>query len=145
MKFSLPDREIRRAIFCKSIGNTFCSSLFIRAYTRFADLGREIYDPRPRSHNKTLRGGISDARVFPPHLPAHFSPFSLCRLLNGPTGRPVVNLFEWTMTVPDAHNGFAVSRINRLLPEMPKATTTIDVSNLENATSTRNRTNDQLT
>jgi len=29
----------------------------------------------------------------------------LRRLLNGPTGRPVVNLFEWTMTVPGAHNG----------------------------------------
>lgn len=48
---------------------------------------------------------------------AFFSLFSLCRLLNGPTGRPVVNLFEWTMTVPGAHNGFAVSRINRLLRE----------------------------
>ncbi|TGZ47671.1 hypothetical protein DBV15_03713 [Temnothorax longispinosus] len=26
-------------------------------------------------------------------------------LLNGPTGRPAVNLFEWTMTAPDTHNG----------------------------------------
>lgn len=142
MKFSLPDRAIRRVIFCKSIGNMFCSSLFIRACKRFANLRREIYDPRPKSHNKTLRGGNFWRESFST-ASAHFSPFSLCRLLNGPTGRPVVNLFEWTMTVPDAHNGFAVSRINRLLREMPKAT--IDIPNLQNATSTRSRTNDQLT
>lgn len=34
---------------------------------------------------------------------AIFLPFP-CRLLNGPTGRSAVNLFEWTMTASGAHN-----------------------------------------
>lgn len=141
--FPSPVTRYEGAMFCKSIGKTFCSSLFIRACTRFADHGREIYDPRPRSHNKTLREGGNFWResFSTASAGAFFSLFSLCRLLNGPTGRPVVNLFEWTMTVPGAHNGFAVSRINRLLRERCRRQrrNRLTVPILENATPTRNR------
>lgn len=67
--------------------------LFVRARDS-ANLRREIYDPRPKSHNKTLRGGISDARVFPPHLPAHFSPFSPVQIAQW-TDRPAGGQFVW--------------------------------------------------